>query len=101
MTTNVIESRNLSVGYGEKVLLKNADFEVHQKDIFVIMGGSGCGKSSLLRFPALLAQTANYNGSNPPISFFGEYLDYGNFEDVVFGKSGDEISFSLCYDIDI
>lgn len=49
MTTNVIESRNLSVGYGEKVLLKNADFEVHQKDIFVIMGGSGCGKSSLLK----------------------------------------------------
>jgi len=49
MMNNVILTKNLSVGYGSKVLLKNADFAVKQKDIFVIMGGSGCGKSSLLK----------------------------------------------------
>lgn len=49
MIKNVIEAKNLSVGYGSKVLLKNADFEVKKGDIFVIMGGSGCGKSTLLK----------------------------------------------------
>ncbi len=50
ITPNVkIAAKNLSVGYGDYVLLKNADFEVNQGDIFFIMGSSGCGKSSLLR----------------------------------------------------
>lgn len=49
MSENIIKTKRLSVGYTDKVLLKNADFEVKQNDIFVIMGGSGCGKSSLLK----------------------------------------------------
>ena len=49
MNNILIKSKNLTVGYGEKILLKNADFEVKKGDIFVIMGGSGCGKSSLLK----------------------------------------------------
>jgi len=49
MIESVIKTKNLSVGYGPKILLKNADFEVRRGDRFVIMGGSGCGKSSLLK----------------------------------------------------
>jgi len=49
MNKNVIKAKNLSVGYGANVLLKNADFEVKSGDIFIIMGGSGCGKSTLLK----------------------------------------------------
>ena len=45
----VIEAKNLSVGYGDYVLLHDADYEVKRGDIFIIMGGSGCGKSSMLR----------------------------------------------------
>ena len=45
----VIKTENLCVGYGSKVLLKDANFEVNRGDIFIIMGGSGCGKSSLLK----------------------------------------------------
>jgi len=71
------------------------------KPITILVGQNSCGKSSLLRFPAVLAQTASYVGSNPPISFFGENVDYGNFEDVVFGKKGNEIAFSLSYKVDI
>lgn len=71
------------------------------KPITILVGQNSCGKSSLLRFLAVLAQTANYVGSNPPISFFGENVDYGNFEDVVFGKNGNEIKFSLTYKVDI
>ncbi len=44
-----IEVRNLSIAYGDFVLLKNLNFTVNRGDIFIIMGGSGCGKSSLLR----------------------------------------------------
>ena len=75
--------------------------EIKIKPITILVGQNSCGKSSLLRFPAVLAQTANYVGSNPPISFFGENIDYGNFEDVVFGKEGNEISFSLSYKVDV
>lgn len=45
----MIEVKNLTMGYGSFVLQQNADFTVNKGDIFIIMGGSGCGKSSMLR----------------------------------------------------
>lgn len=45
----MIEVKNLTMGYGSFVLQQNADFVVNKGDIFIIMGGSGCGKSSMLR----------------------------------------------------
>ena len=44
-----IDVRNLSVGDGQNVLLQNLNFSVNEGEIFVILGGSGCGKSSLLK----------------------------------------------------
>ena len=44
-----IDARNLTIGYGDNILLKNADYQVTKGKIFVIMGGSGCGKSTMLR----------------------------------------------------
>jgi len=44
-----IDVLNLSVGYGQNVLLQNLNFSVNEGEIFVILGGSGCGKSSLLK----------------------------------------------------
>ena len=41
--------KNLDISYGSFNLMKNLNFEVEKGDIFVIMGGSGCGKSSLLK----------------------------------------------------
>ena len=46
---NKITAKNLSIGYDEKVIIKNADFEVKNNDIFIIMGASGCGKSTMLK----------------------------------------------------
>lgn len=45
----MIEAKDLTVAYGSYALLKHADFQVKKGDIFIIMGGSGSGKSSLLR----------------------------------------------------
>jgi len=44
-----IDVQNLTVGYGSNILLQNLNFSVNYGEIFVILGGSGCGKSSLLK----------------------------------------------------
>jgi phospholipid/cholesterol/gamma-HCH transport system ATP-binding protein len=41
--------RDLTMAYGPFVVMRDLDFEIAEKEIFVIMGGSGCGKSTLLR----------------------------------------------------
>jgi phospholipid/cholesterol/gamma-HCH transport system ATP-binding protein len=40
---------DLTMAYGDFVLMRGLTFDVRRGDVFVIMGGSGCGKSSLLR----------------------------------------------------
>jgi phospholipid/cholesterol/gamma-HCH transport system ATP-binding protein len=44
-----ISVRNLTMGYGERVLLESASFDVQRGEILVILGGSGSGKSSLMK----------------------------------------------------
>lgn len=44
-----IEVRDLSVGYGDFVVQHGLDFVVNKGDIFVVMGGNGCGKTTLMR----------------------------------------------------
>ena len=44
-----ISVRNLRMGYGSRVLLDDASFDVQRGEILVILGGSGCGKSSLMK----------------------------------------------------
>lgn len=70
------------------------------KPITIFVGKNSCGKSSLLRFPTVLAQTALSN-TDSPLMFYGKMLDYGNYEDVVFGKKADSISFEIEYDVNI
>lgn len=45
----IIQVQNLTVGYGDNIILQNLNFSVKRGEIFVILGGSGCGKSSLLK----------------------------------------------------
>ena len=44
-----VSVRNLRMGYGTRVLLEDASFEVQPGEIVVILGGSGSGKSSLMK----------------------------------------------------
>ncbi|SMC25202.1 phospholipid/cholesterol/gamma-HCH transport system ATP-binding protein [Desulfacinum hydrothermale DSM 13146] len=45
----VIRTENLTVGYGETVVLQGVTFHVAKGEIVTILGGSGCGKSTLLK----------------------------------------------------
>lgn len=44
-----IEVRGLSMAYGKFVVQRDLNFTVNKGDIFVIMGGNGCGKTTLMR----------------------------------------------------
>ena len=63
-----ISVRDLTMAYGSFVVMKDLNFDINDKDIFVIMGGSGCGKSTLLRHLVGLREPAKgevyYDGKN-------------------------------------
>ena len=44
-----IEIRDLTMAYGDFVIQRDLNFVVNKGDIFVIMGGNGCGKTTLMR----------------------------------------------------
>ncbi len=45
----IISVRDLDMGYGSLLVMRDLTFTVNEGDIFIVMGGSGCGKSTLLR----------------------------------------------------
>ena len=63
-----IQVRNLTMAYGERVVMRDLTFDIARGQIFVIMGGSGCGKSTLLRhligLQAPAAGEIFFNGEN-------------------------------------
>ena len=46
---NLIEVRDLTVGYGDRVVLEGLNFGVRRGEVFAILGASGSGKSTLLK----------------------------------------------------
>ncbi len=54
--SGIIVVENLTVGYGETVVLKDINFSVEPGEILTILGASGCGKSTLLKSMAGLVQ---------------------------------------------
>ena len=41
--------QNVSLGYGDHIILQDIDFSIRTGEIVTILGGSGCGKSTLLK----------------------------------------------------
>ena len=72
----VIEVRDVSLGYGDTVILKDLSFDVRHGEVFVILGGSGSGKSSLLK--AMIGLVRPVSGQ---ILFEGEDIVVAQGED--------------------
>jgi len=45
----IIQVEHLVAGYGETVILEDVSCQVQRGEVFVVVGGSGCGKTTLLR----------------------------------------------------
>lgn len=46
---SIIEIKNISVKFGDRAVLENVSFNVKRGERLFIVGGSGCGKSTMLR----------------------------------------------------
>lgn len=44
-----IEVKNFSIAFGDKKVIKNLSFEVQKGEIFGLLGGNGCGKTTTIR----------------------------------------------------
>lgn len=53
---NVIEVRDLNTRFGAAVVHRDVSLSVHRGEIFALVGGSGCGKSTMLREIIMLQQ---------------------------------------------
>lgn len=45
----LIELKNVTAGYPGAVVLENVTFSVFKGEIFILLGGSGCGKSTVMK----------------------------------------------------
>jgi phospholipid/cholesterol/gamma-HCH transport system ATP-binding protein len=75
-TGPAIEVSDLSAGYEGRIVLEHVNFTVKRGEIFFIIGGSGCGKTTLLR---------HLIGLRPPLTgsvrFLGQaFSDAGRLE---------------------
>jgi phospholipid/cholesterol/gamma-HCH transport system ATP-binding protein len=65
----LIEVTDLSIGWEGTILQSHASFQVERGDVFAILGGSGCGKSTMLRhligLEKPLTGTVTINGLPP------------------------------------
>ncbi len=74
----IISVRNLTAKYDDKVILDNVSVDIYPNEITVILGGSGCGKTTLIKNILRLYQPAS--GS---VKFWGKEvtdLDYEKFD---------------------
>ena len=69
----VLETRDLSVAYGENTAISDITFQVPKNSVVSLIGPSGCGKSTLLRCfnrmndlipSATVSGTVNFGGQN-------------------------------------
>ncbi len=70
-TDAVLSLQGFGVAFGEKVVLSSVDLQVPERQITVLLGPSGTGKSTLLR------TLAGFNDANPSLRSWGHALYEG------------------------
>ncbi|MDK2371833.1 MAG: ABC transporter ATP-binding protein [Candidatus Korarchaeota archaeon] len=69
MVEYIVETRNLTAGYGKAVIIQDVDFKAEKGKITAIVGPNGSGKSTFLK--TLFGLTRVFNGS---VIFNGEEI---------------------------
>ncbi len=62
----LLSLHGFGVAFGEKVVLAGVDMAVKEREVTVLLGPSGTGKSTLLR------TLAGFNDANPNLRVWGE-----------------------------
>ena len=69
MQMGIVTARNLTVGYADKIVWKNANFSVNRGEFVAVIGPNGAGKTTMFRMLLGLEKpirgTLNVFGSNP------------------------------------
>ena len=65
------EFKNITKKYGDNTVLKNFSFKLQKNSPTVIMGESGCGKTTLLRIAAGLekADSGEFSANDEPVAY--------------------------------
>ena len=66
-----ISVRDLTMAYGDFVVMRDLTFDINRGDIFIVMGGSGCGKSTLMRILIGLKPPAKGKVLSGEVDFWG------------------------------
>ncbi len=68
-TSPLVEVKDLRFGYGARQVLRGVNLSVPRGKVVAIMGGSGCGKTTLLRLIG-----GQLHAPGDPVRVFGESL---------------------------
>lgn len=79
---SLIEVKNLCTQFGEQIVHKDLNLDVYSSEVLGIVGGSGCGKSVLMRYMVGLEKPQRgeiiYHTDPPyPSTQFGVLFQYG------------------------
>jgi phospholipid/cholesterol/gamma-HCH transport system ATP-binding protein len=67
--------KDLTMAYGDFVVMQDLNFAVNRGDIFIVMGGSGCGKSTLMTILIGLKSPAKGHVFYGDVDFWGSDPD--------------------------
>ncbi len=84
MNDTVIKVRHLYAGYNNNAIMEDLNFDIQSGEVFVILGGSGCGKSTVLK---------HMIGLVPPVS--GEIFIHGKEMVTARGKDRNRLLRSI------
>ena len=81
MKKPIISVKNLVAKFGEKIILENISVDIYPQEVTVILGGSGCGKTTFIKNILKLYQP--FSGS---VKIFNEEvtsMDEQEFDDIL------------------